>query len=450
MIILAGEDVGLADPNAVSVVMACAQAFERIGFPEGNFPLVEACLYLATAPKSNSALNFFDVMKEVEREDAEVPNHLRDASRDGESFGHGEGYIYPHAYRDHWAAQQYLPSSLVGKLFYMPGTTGYEGKIREEVLRKRELQAAVILGEERPGDGEVLTWSAASKGRESWFKRLESGRSGLLLGDRNRILGAANIKRHDRILIPGGDDGLLLWESLRRAPEGLCACLVETAGARETLIRYAGTLGEEEQPQIAVRSPGAGAALPAPEEAEQAFGTPLFDHIIAREPWRRLQKAGAKDPGAAFREFAEGAFALLAEGGDAVVLQSPPALGERISRFVPEGEMAGKLRQAEELFFNGDPSLFWESGAPEAAFAAAGFEVSGEIIGQKEERLITAADLGLWFDGERSRWGKAIRAAIGDRDFKLLEDLMRERVAGGPLTWNWKSVLLVARKNKKK
>jgi putative ATPase len=449
MIILAGEDVGLADPNAISVVMACAQAFDRIGFPEGNFPLAEACLYLATAPKSNSALNFFDVMKEVEREDAEVPNHLRDASRDGESFGHGEGYIYPHAYRDHWAAQQYLPSSLVGKLFYMPGTTGYEGKIREEVLRKRELQAAIILGEERPGDGEVLTWSAASKGRESWFKRLESGRSGLLLGDRNRILGAVKINRHDRILIGNGDDGLLLWESLRRAPEGLCACLVETESARETLIRYAGTLGEEEQPQIAVRA-GIGAALPGPEEAEERFGTPVFDHIFAREPWRRIQRSGAKNAGGtAFRDFAAAAFTLLAAEGDAVILQSPPALGERISRFVPEGEIAEKLRQAEERFFNGDISLFWESEAPERAFREAGFAVDSELVEQKEERLITAADLGLWFDGERSRWGRHIRAEIGDRDFKLLENLMRDRIAQGPLAWRWKSVLLTARKGAK-
>ena len=441
MIILAGEDVGLADPNAISVVMACAQAFDRIGFPEGNFPLVEACLYLATAPKSNSALNFFDVLKEVEREDAEVPNHLRDASRDGESFGHGEGYIYPHAYRDHWAAQQYLPSSLVGKLFYMPGVTGYEGKIREEVLRKRELQAAIVLGDERPGDGEILSWSAASKGRESWFKRLESGRSGLLLGDRNRILEAVKISRHHRILIANGDDGLLLWESLRRAPEGLCACLVESESARETLIRYAGTLGEDEQPRIAVRGPGG--LLPGPDEAEQLFETPVFDHVFAREPWRRISRNRASP---AFRDFAAGAFKLLAEGGDTVILQSPPALGERISRLIPEGEIAEKLRKAEEVFFNGDLSLFWESGEAEAAFKEAGFEVESEIIEQREERLISAADLGLWFDGERSRWGKLIRAEMGDGDFKLLEERMRERIAQGPLTWNWKSVLLTARK----
>jgi putative ATPase len=442
MIILAGEDVGLADPNAIGVVMACAQAFDRIGFPEGNFPLVEACLYLATAPKSNSALNFFDVMKEVEKEDAEVPNHLRDASRDGESFGHGEGYIYPHAYRDHWAAQQYLPSGLAGKLFYMPGRTGYEGKIREEVLRKRELQAAIVLGDaERPGDGEVLTWSAVSKGREGWFKRLESGRSGLLLADRDRILGAASISRHDRILIARGDDGLLLWESMRRCPEGLCACLVGTESARETLLRYAATLDEEEQPRIAV-SPEH--KLPAPEEAEQRFGCPVYDHVFAREPWRRMGRGTGAET--LFREFAEAAFRLLADGGTAAALQSPPRLGERISRFIADEGLAEKLRLAEDAFFNGNESLFWDSGAPEAAFAGAGFEVSSKLIEQNEDRLIGAADLDLWFDSGHSRWGAFIRDKLGDGDFRLVETAIRDLAKQGPLNWRWKSLLLTARK----
>ncbi|MDR0669626.1 MAG: AAA family ATPase [Treponema sp.] len=440
MIILAGEDVGLADPNAIGVVMACAQAFDRIGFPEGNFPLVEACLYLATAPKSNSALNFFDVMKEVEKEDAEVPNHLRDASRDGESFGHGEGYIYPHAYRDHWAAQQYLPSSLVGKLFYMPSRTGYEGKIREEVMRKRELQAAIVLGDAgRPADAEVLTWSAASKGREGWFKRLESGRSGLLLADRDRILAAAAINRHDRLLIARGDDGLLLWESLRRSPEGLCACLTGSESAREALFRFAATLDEEEQPRIAVIPDGEG-GLPAPDEAEQWFGCSVYDHILVREPWRRVG-ANAED---LFREFAERAFRLLAAGGNAVLLQSPPRLGERISRFVTDRGLAEKLREAEEAFFNGDG--FWDSGAPEAAFGKAGFETGSRIVEQQEERLIGVADLDLWFDSEHSRWGGFIRTRLGDGDFRLLEAAMRELVKQGPLSWRWKSLLLTARK----
>ncbi|MDQ1301597.1 MAG: putative ATPase, partial [Chloroflexota bacterium] len=139
MIVFAGEDVGLADPNALRVVMACAQAFEYVGMPEGRFHLANAALYLATAPKSNSAMAFFDALEAVEKErEAEVPTHLRDANRDKEGFGHGEGYLYPHAYRDHWVAQQYLPDALQGRVFYQPGGLGHEAKVKVEVERRRE------------------------------------------------------------------------------------------------------------------------------------------------------------------------------------------------------------------------------------------------------------------------------------------------------------------------
>src|SRR5690606_21409943 len=136
MLIFAGEDVGLADPNALAVVVAAAQAFDYVGMPEGRFHLAQAALYLATAPKSNSTMAFFDALAAVERErEAEVPNHLRDSNRDREGFGHGEGYLYPHAYRDHWVAQQYLPDALQGKVFYQPSDQGYERAIRERVAR---------------------------------------------------------------------------------------------------------------------------------------------------------------------------------------------------------------------------------------------------------------------------------------------------------------------------
>ena len=115
MLISACEDTGLADPYALGVVQSCAAAFDRIGLPEGQYMLTQAALYLATAPKSNSAMAYFDAMKAVQSEDAEVPNHLRDNSRDAEGFGHGAGYLYPHAYRDHWVAQQYLPDTLSGR-----------------------------------------------------------------------------------------------------------------------------------------------------------------------------------------------------------------------------------------------------------------------------------------------------------------------------------------------
>ena len=90
MLIFAGEDVGMADPNAIQVVTAAAAAFEQVGMPEGRFHLALAALYLATCKKSNSAFAFFDALERVEKEaDSGVPNHLRDANRDSEGFGHG-------------------------------------------------------------------------------------------------------------------------------------------------------------------------------------------------------------------------------------------------------------------------------------------------------------------------------------------------------------------------
>jgi putative ATPase len=450
MIILAMEDVGLADPNAVREVIACAEAFDRIGFPEGNFALSLACLYLATAPKSNTTLAFFDALKEVDREDAEVPNHLRDASRDAESFGHGEGYIYPHAYRDHWAAQQYLPSALMGKTFYAPSVVGYEGRIRDEVTRKREIQAAVILDEgagSGAADGESLTWSAAAKGREGWFKRLESGRSSLLLADRDRILGACAIVRHHRILAAAVNDGLLLWESLRRAPEGLCAALVDTEAAREALLRFAAALDETEQPLIAVCHHG---LLPAPAEAEELFACGEFDCVVAREPWRRA------NPGQeTFAAFAEGAAKLLVSGGCVSLLQSPPRLGGRISQVLDAESSINieknikKLKEAEEAFFVGrgkDAARWnWDGELLERSFAAAGFKTSISEIDQKEERLLTGKDIQNWFDTERSPWGKHIAAALGEEEFTLIKNALAEKAKSGPVLWQWKSLLLTGR-----
>ena len=131
------------------MVESAASAFERVGLPEGCFHLAEAALYLATAPKSNSALAFFDALTAVQNErEGEVPTHLKDASRDKEGFGHGEGYLYPHAYRDHWVAQQYLPDALQGRVFYQPGGLGHEARVKAEVERRREAEGGDCA---RPG-----------------------------------------------------------------------------------------------------------------------------------------------------------------------------------------------------------------------------------------------------------------------------------------------------------
>ena len=131
-----GEDFPWDDSISPALEYRLAEAFERIGMPEGRFPLAQAAIYLATAPKSNTAFAFFDALATVETEqETEVPNHLRDGNRDSEGFGHGQGYLYPHAYRDHWVAQQYLPDGLQGKVFYDPSDQGYEQQIGRQVAR---------------------------------------------------------------------------------------------------------------------------------------------------------------------------------------------------------------------------------------------------------------------------------------------------------------------------
>ena len=141
MLIFAGEDIGMADPNAMRTAVACQQAFEMVGMPEGRFMLAECCLYLATAPKSNSAFAFFSALAHVENERTEEPpNALKDGSRDKKGLGHGKGYKYPHAYQDHYVPEQYLPGGMQGTYFYEPSDQGYEARLRQrlEQLRARD------------------------------------------------------------------------------------------------------------------------------------------------------------------------------------------------------------------------------------------------------------------------------------------------------------------------
>jgi len=459
MIILASEDVGLADPNAINVVISCAEAFDRIGFPEGNFPLAQAALYLATAPKSNSTLAFFDALAEVEKEDVEVPKHLKDGSRDREGFGHGEGYVYPHAYREHWAAQQYLPAALRGKTFYTPSEIGYEGRIRDEVLRKREIQAAVILQDlERGGtEDEALTWSSQSRGREGWFKRLESSRSCTLLEDRDLLFTALEVQRHDRILVCNADEGLILWEALRRAPEGLTAGIVQSERSRETLLHFAQqtmpALSDEELPRLLVLP---GQDVPEAATAESAFDTSTFEYILARDFLRRpMPDRPVTDR---IGTFAQSAHRLLADGGQLALIAGPPKRGQRLANLI-EGEASRleatgvnldemalvRFREAEEAFWN-QYTMAWEPEQLQEVLEHAGFTIMSRIMSRTEARLIGASDLRSWFDAEKSSWGTFIAAQLGQETFNQIRDLMGNLAKLGPLNWNWEVVVIHATK----
>ncbi|MBI3362996.1 MAG: AAA family ATPase, partial [Chloroflexi bacterium] len=145
LLTLAGEDVGLADPMGLVVANAAAQAFEFVGLPEGVYPIVEATLYLATAPKSNSASDYFKAFAKVEAEGkVDVPRHLQDANRDAKGLGHGVGYIYPHSEPGHHVGQQYLPTAILGTYFYSPSEEGYEAAVKDRLARWRDAQRKAL------------------------------------------------------------------------------------------------------------------------------------------------------------------------------------------------------------------------------------------------------------------------------------------------------------------
>lgn len=136
IIICAAEDVGNADPNALTVAVSAAQAVERIGLPEGQIPLAQAAAYVAAAPKSNAAcLGIARALETVKTQKTPpVPSHLQDRHYKGaEKLGHGLGYKYAHDYPNHYVKQQYLPDGMEGARFYVPTENGYEKKIREHM-----------------------------------------------------------------------------------------------------------------------------------------------------------------------------------------------------------------------------------------------------------------------------------------------------------------------------
>lgn len=348
MLISACEDTGLAEPNAITIVNSCAAAFDRVGLPEGRYFLAHAALYLATAPKSNSSMAFFDALSSVEKEDAEVPNHLKDNSRDAEGFGHGSGYLYPHAYKDHWVAQQYLPDALMGRVFYTPSTQGYEGKIRDEVLSRRELQIAAILEKENSQNElssselasnpektgsinlfmqknqksefgqnpisewwinehfksgnikkeENLTFSPKDSAKEFalnradrfWQQRLDSNKAEILLKIRDTMIEKANLLRHHRSLIWNADSGLLLWEVARNEPEGVTCGVCKTEKGKQILEQYGRTLGDLDKPILQVRGNSSSTEFLTPKDfynilVNFQYKGAVFDRIFFVDPF---------------------------------------------------------------------------------------------------------------------------------------------------------------------
>ena len=138
MVILASEDIGMADPQALLIADAAARAVEYVGLPEAQLNLAHAAIYLATAPKSNSVITSLGRARRdvTDRGGGEVPRHLRDASyRAAKTLGHGEGYRYPHDDPRGWVDQEYRPESVADNVYYEPSEHGFEKQVAERLKR---------------------------------------------------------------------------------------------------------------------------------------------------------------------------------------------------------------------------------------------------------------------------------------------------------------------------
>jgi putative ATPase len=418
MAILASEDVGLADPNAAVVVAGCWDLYERVGMPEGRFPLAQAALYLATCPKSNSALAFFDALATVEKErESEVPTHLRDGNRDSEGFGHGEGYLYPHAYRDHWVAQQYLPDALQGKTFYDPGGQGYERSIREQVARRREAQLAAML-EIDGAVPEVLTTGPADRARDAWLQRTIASSGRQLEHLRDKIFEMAGIQRHHLVLDLNAGSGLLTWEAVRRAPEGGVWSLTPDDDTGTALRQQALRLPELERPAILI---GEFAQL---DELLELRGEAevQFDAMIGRNAFMRQAASGAQLSSLANR---------LRSGGRLCLSQVVPRHGQRLYELIDwsavSKELADKVKEAEEALYAEptDPLVNWDVEELIALLESAGFsDVDAQVDRQVEQRRIADDQLKRWLGAGN---GSSDRGTYGGR--LLEEGLSEEEVA---------------------
>ncbi|HET6487363.1 MAG TPA: AAA family ATPase [Spirochaetia bacterium] len=440
MMILASEDVGMADPQALVFVEAAAAAFERVGFPEGRYFLAHAVLRLATAPKSNTAMGFFDALDTVEKEHTDtVPVHLKDENRDSEGFGHGKGYLYPHAYRDHWVAQQYLPDGLQGRLFYQPSDQGFEAGIQAQVQRRREAQLeAMREAEDRPV--EVLTFSKAEAGRDLWLERTSSGASERLAKLRDRLLDSLALARHHLVLDLRAGEGLLTWEALRRVPEGGVWSLARSAAEAAGIEGRAAELPELERPRLLI---GALGELP---QLLAALGpdAPAFDAAVGRDCLLR-----EPDKAACLTAVAR----CIRPGGRLSVAEIMPGKGQRLSDLLDLSDLEDRARQrildAEaRIYGSGDnPLVSWNEQTLSAAATQAGLTVRACRVELAESnRRVRPQDVDRWFSGEPGSYGALASVVLSEPELSDLARRCRERLSGRDVPWRSAVVYLEAQR----
>lgn len=426
MIISACEDIGMADPQALVQVNAAAQAFDRVGLPEGQFHLTQAALYLATAPKSNSSLAFFDAIKVVEEEAArEVPNHLRDPSRDKHGFGHGEGYNYPHAYRDHWVAQAYLPEGLKGRIFYQPASQGFEANIQQDVIRRRELQMAAMIEE----SVESLSFSPGDKEREAWVRRTSGGTGRFLEKLRKQIFSGLKTERHHRILVWRETSGLLLWEAWRQVPEGGVCVWFPRQRDLDLCEHFTRSLPDSERPVFIGGETGSELYETLSDRFEGFEALVTKDWLAGRSREEWLAEWDALR-------------AMMAPGKSRIISAEPlPVLSSRLSNFLTSGEKDlsfwPELKDAEEKIYRTQWKDLESAESLKSLFLENGAKAAEAVTLENEEiRRLGAEQLGHWLSTSREgSLGSRLAAELGEENTRRFSEYCMDRLTDQNVPW---------------
>ncbi|MGF1461157.1 MAG: AAA family ATPase [Leptolyngbyaceae cyanobacterium] len=438
LVILASEDVGLADPHAVTVVTSCAEAFDRVGMPEGRYPLAQATLYLATTAKSNTAMAFFDALAAVEREQQQdVPNPLRDPNRDKHGFGHGKGYLYPHSYREHWVAQQYLPAGLQGQVFYQPSVEGYEQSIYQQVVRRREAQlAAMVEGTSAPTI-EALIYSPDDPARDRWLQRTVS-QTGETLGQlRDRLFVALNLQRHHTVLDLHARSGLLMWEAIRQVPEGGVYARVESPQDFTALNEQAEQLPELSRPVIFQST------LPdLPQALLQAAGAMQFDRVVGSNVFSVTPHSA---------ELTNDLSSLVGAQGCLALAETIPQASQRLWALIPKDRINATLlerwQMAEAAIYHQahDPRFSWNSADLADRFIVAGWQVEWSEQSVTSNLLISQKLCNRWLNRANPhsylmRLGQSLTAA----EMTAIAQHLRRHLQNQTVPWQSTQCFLMA------
>jgi putative ATPase len=417
LVIFASEDIGMADARALAVAGAAAQAVEFVGLPECQWNLAHATIYLATAAKSNSAIGYFEALKHLEERGAvEVPDPLKDPSRDAEGLGHGRGYKYPHAFREHWVAQQYLPDALQGARFYRPGDLGDEAAVKARVEELRRLQEAGLSQERRIEE--------IGSGRLRRRRAQEALHGEAALRMRDRIVELAAFAIDAAVLDLGGRPGLLAWGALERAPLGGITALVPDAAAGGDVGKAAAA---EAVDRILVPLVGDAAAVPAAAgRFDAVLGLGILHRrrdreAVLREAWRVLKPGGAL----ALHE---------------PVLRAARPLSAELDLRPLGAEPAARLRAADEALYTDpeDPRTQIDAEEIERLLRREGFvDVAVETVRESTPRRVTPELLERWFagggDGERASYEERLMRSLGRDELVAYRRLAEAQLVGRTL-----------------